>query len=522
MKVKRFGFLVFAGLAWTLGIAASATPVAQLPAGAQISASLEYVTRVPDSDGIVEGKFDTVGGRPVLVTTGRYGFRTYDVTDARNPRLLDTFQPPGILGEDGYWQDEDMDLDVRRKLIIGALDPRHDDVDQVSCPGIGTLGSKNRNPACRSGFYVISYADPENLTQIGDFVDLPSGHTSSCIEGCDYVWTGGPARRNDLAYLGPFTPGGRGDGRPIWVTNLKDPAHPETFSKPIDLWRNDGATDYSHDVDVDANGIAWTSGRGGLLGYATSGKWRDPELSKLRPAKPWDPILVAGGGIEGGANGVAQPATDFIHNSARPLDGVVHASGVADGNIALVTEEDFTSPCSASGRVVAVDITDSLGGEPALGSTPTQPYRMKALSAFHPTQDASDTLSPSGSCSAHYFEVAGSTVAAGWYGQGVRLIDASNARDLRQVGYFYVTGTDTANPSSLVWDTAWRGNLLYVFDMSRGIEVLELASGPFASATLPTVEAPAVREDPFAARPVASLDREGLVCPLFVAPGDVG
>jgi hypothetical protein len=73
---------------------------------------------------------------------------------------------------------------------------------------------------------VICYADPADLEQIGDFVDLPAGHTTSCIEGCDYVWTGGPARRNDQAYLGPFTPGGRGDGRPIWVTNAQGPGSP--------------------------------------------------------------------------------------------------------------------------------------------------------------------------------------------------------------------------------------------------------------------------------------------------------
>ena len=53
-----------------------------------------------------------------------------------------------------------MEIDTRRKLIIGSLDPRHDDVDQTSCPGIGQLSDKNRNPNCRSGFYVISYKDP--------------------------------------------------------------------------------------------------------------------------------------------------------------------------------------------------------------------------------------------------------------------------------------------------------------------------------------------------------------------------
>ena len=194
--------LVSAALVVVLN-AGAATQVAEAPPGAVISDSLEYVARVPDSAGIVEGKFDTVGKREILVTTGRFGFKTYDVSDPESPQLLDTFQPADILGANGYWQDEDMDLDVRRNLIIGALDPRHDDVDQTACPGTGTT----RNPACRSGFYVISYEDPANLRQVGDFVELPAGHTSSCIENCHYVWTGGPARRNDQADLGAFHPG---------------------------------------------------------------------------------------------------------------------------------------------------------------------------------------------------------------------------------------------------------------------------------------------------------------------------
>jgi hypothetical protein len=508
--VRGFGLLVAAALVGVVSAGAAAAPVA-LPPGAQISASLEYVGRVPDSAAIVEGKFDTAGGREVLVTTGRYGFRTYDVTDPTSPQLLDSFQPPEVLGANGYWQDEDMDLDVRRDLIIGALDPRHDDVNQTSCPGIGTLSTKTRLPGCRSGFYVISYADPENLTQIGDFVELPAGHTTSCIDDCDYVWTGGPARRNDQGYLGPFTAGARGDGRPIWVTNLKDPAHPETFPKPIDLGRNDGLTDYSHDVDVDDHGIAWVSGRGGLRGYATSGKWINPVDDKQHVAKPWDPILVAGGGVAGGPNGVAQPQTDFIHNSARPLNGQIHASGVEDENIVLMTEEDFTTPCAASGRIVAADITDSLGGEPATNSTPEDPYRLTPLSSYHPTRFP-DSQGPSQSCSAHYFEVSGPTLAAAWYGQGLRVLDVSDARDLRQVGYYYVTGTDPAtNPSSLSWDTAWHGDLVYLFDMSRGIEILRLAGGPAAAAKLPTVQDPPARSDPLALQPVHGT----LFCPAF-------
>jgi hypothetical protein len=497
----------------------SAAVAAEPPAGAVISDSLEYVTGVPGSSNIVEGKLDRVKHREVLVTTGRFGFKTYDVSDPANPVPLDTFQPAEILGENGYWQDEDMVLDTRRKLIIGALDPRHDDVDQASCPGIGTISAKTRNPNCRSGFYVISYRDPDNLRQIGDFVELPAGHTATCIEGCRYVWTGGPARRDDLPSLYPgvwtaFEPGGRGDGRPIWVTDLRNPHHPKVFEEPIDLWRNDGATDYSHDVQVDAHGFAWVSGRGGILGYATRGWWRDPYLDRFRKARPWDPVLVAGGGV----GGVNQPQTDFMHNSLRPLDGSTKAAGVPKGRVLIGTEEDFTEPCDRSGRIVLSDISDSLGGEPAANSTPESPYRMQALDTFHPAQDGGEAIDPSLGCSAHYFELSGSTLGVAWYGQGLRLLDVSDARDVRQIGYYRVTGTDeVANPTSNSWDLAWNGRYVYLFDMARGIEVLKLKSATAARAVgrLASVRAPSARPDPLAPAPVGSLERGDLVCPLF-------
>ena len=428
-----------------LAMAPAAASAADPPPGAAMSDNLDYVARVAGARGITEGKFDRVRGSDVMVITGRFGFKTYDVSDPADPQPLDTYLPPE-LAANGYWQNEDMELDTRRKLIIGALDPRHTELDTSACAAGGGV----QLAGCKSGFYVISYADPANLRQVGGFVELPAGHTASCIESCDFVWTGGPARRDDLAFLGPFTPGGRGDGRPIWVTDLRDPEHPVVKQDPIDLGRNDGLTDYSHDVQVDAQGIAWISGRGGILGYATHGRERDPKTGQVRAASPTDPVLVAGGGV-GGTN---QPIM-FMHNSARPLDGSVRAKGVRRGNVLVGTEEDFTDPCTASGRIVLSDITDSIGGGPATGSTPEHPYRMTPLDTFHPAQDTRETIGPSSQCSAHYFEVSGPTLAAAWYGQGLRLVDISDARDVRQIGFFRVTSDGSAdNPSSLSWDVA--------------------------------------------------------------------
>jgi hypothetical protein len=577
--MRRRGALA-AAVAGLLLVPASAT-AADPPPGAQLSDNLDYVTRVAGAAGITEGKFDWVRGKKVLVVTGRFGFKTYDVSDPEDPELLDEFLPEGIappgrsttspLG--GYWQDEDMELDTKRKLIIGALDPRHDADAPAdgACPHNDNLAV--RDPDCKSGFFVISYGDPGNMRQVGDFVSLPSGHTSSCIQDCKYIWTGGPARRSDQDWLnttinpapGAITLQNRliGDGRPIWVTDLRDPANPKVSDLPVDLYRNDGYSDYSHDVDEDERGIAWVAGRGGIRGYATNGVHRDPYQNRVRRATPFDPILVAGGGIEwdepparadDGNDGVAQ-ATDFMHNSGRPTDGSVRASGVKKGNILFGTEEDFTRPCGESGRIVAVDLTDSWGGEPAQNSTRTNPYRMNALDSFHPLLDTPETVDPGDDdpntprpalgCSAHYFEIRGSTLAAGWYGQGLRLLDISDARELRQVGYYRVTGTSADNLSSNSWDVAWynddpprasssrkgqrgrnasngRGDYVYLMDMARGIEVIRLkGGGARASARMKSVVAPSLRSTRWASAPVlgSSAASGGYVCPLFATPG---
>jgi hypothetical protein len=499
----------FAAVCWVVLMAPASALAEQPPPGAAMSDNLKYVTRVPGTGQVVEGKFDNVGGRQVLVLTGRFGFKTFDVSEPTDPRPLDSFIPAD-LAAGGYWQNEDMELDTQRKLIIGALDPRHTDSPLADCPAGGSV----RNVNCKSGFYVISYANPRHLRQVGDFVELPSGHTSSCIDDCRYIWTGGPARRDDQGWLGPILTQPRpiGDGRPIWVTDLTDPEHPVVSNDPIDLWRNDGYTDYSHDVNVDDQGIAWVSGRGGIRGWATDGLHRDPFTDQVREATPFNPVLVAGGGV----GGTAQPVM-FMHNSERPTSGAVRADGVAEGNVLVGTEEDFTTPCGSSGKIVLSDLTDSWGGEGSANSTLDHPYRMQALDSFHRFVDTPETANPTLGCSAHYFEIRGSTLAGGWYGQGLRLLDISNARDVRQVGYFRVTGTSASNPSSNSWDTEWRNDrFVYLFDMSRGVEILRLRNGAHASDAMQTVTAPSVARDSLAAQPVSTLDSSGrLICPLF-------
>jgi len=201
-------------------------------------------------------------------------------------------------------------------------------------------------------------------------------------------------------------------------------------------------------VQVDAAGVAWVSGRGGIRGYAPSGRHRDPETGTWRRATPWKPILVAGGGVGGTADPVM-----FMHNSLRPLNGRVHAQGMQDGNVLIGTEEQFNDGCDTDGRVVFSDLTDSWGGDRATASTPEQPYRMTPLASWAPTDGAPDTTAETDDCSAHYFSLQDAVLASAWYSQGTRLLDVSDARNPRQIAYFRVQATDpVTNPSSVVWD----------------------------------------------------------------------
>jgi hypothetical protein len=504
-------------LAAALALVAPAAQAAHAPPGAVMSDSLRYVGRIADTGTVIEGKFDRVRGRDLLVVDGSWGLKTIDVSNPRRPKELGTFLPPGVQAG-GFWEGEDLDIDPARKLAFMSMDPRHVDVDQASCPGLGHESAKTRNPNCRSGVVVVSYADPARLRQVGDFIDVPAGHTTSCIERCRFLWTNGPARREDqFAIFGvPQILGGLGDGRPVWVTDMRDPRRPHVFPDPIDLHRNDGVTDYTHDIQVDAAGIAWASGRGGIRGYATRGRFRDPATDRRREATPWSPILVAGGGVAG----VSTPGPEgrFMHNSMRPLNGLVHARGVRDGNILVGTEEQFNGACADDGRLVFSDITASLGGEPSQNSTAEHPFRMRAIATWHPALDTPETTAPNTDCSAHYFDIQGATLTQAWYSQGTRVLDISNAARPRQIAFFRVQADGSAdNPSSVVWDTTFHRGLLWVFDNSRGVEVLRLRGSTSRPGRLRSVVAPDALPDGFVARPVRDF-ATSYVCPLFRAP----
>src|SRR4051812_31645779 len=258
-----------------------ATPPARTMGDPGAVKNVKSVGNVPDAAGAISINFLDYGRRDVMVVSGEFGLKVYDLTkNPAAPKLVGQVSLPGL------WETEDTEVDQDRKLVFLSRDPR-------AYGGTTHTGE--------SGIYVVDVAKPE-APKIISYVKAPGGHTTSCVDGCRYLWTGGPSKAADQ-------PADWG-GRPIWVTDIRDPRHPKVNPEPIELARNDGKTDYVHDVQVDDNGVAWVSGRGGVRGYWTNGVHRDPLTNKVRRATAHEPIPYAGGGIAE----TAAPSR-FMHNS---------------------------------------------------------------------------------------------------------------------------------------------------------------------------------------------------------------
>jgi len=437
------------------------------------------------------------------MVTGRFGLKSYSLADPANPQLLDeitskdlelpgdpptdfTVNEPGGDPVSTFWQNEDMDVDQSRKLVLISRDPRSYRGSTSREPG-----EADPNGATNiAGVYVIDAKNPADLKQIA-FEQLPTGHTTSCINNCRWLWTGGPAATTKQKQ----PPQNWAGGRPIIVTDLRDPANPVGHPMdPVDLFRRDGVTAYSHDVQVDDMGIAWVSGDGGTRGYWTKGRHRDPLTGKKRAATPLDPIPYAGGGFA--ESETADGDGGFEHNAERPV-GRNAPKAYRHGEYLLATEEDFAEPelgCSKQGHFNIATLKGSYNGE-AWKSTAQHKFRLKNVGSWAPYQQEGSRpiggpYAPGSEfCSAHYFDVRGSTVAYAWYGEGTRFLDISNPKKPRQIAYWRPDDT-------LVWASYFRRGYVYTADHVRGIDVLRLKSG----ASLARSAKREVRAKPMSAR----------------------
>jgi hypothetical protein len=369
-----------------------------------------------------------------------------------------------------FWQNEDMDVDRKRKLVLLSRDPRAYGGTTTGSPGdVMPNGATNI-----AGVYIVDARDPEALRLLS-FQQLPTGHTTTCINDCRWLWSGGPASSTrQQAELGWTF------GRPLIATDLSDPRRPRAYPmNPVDLFRRDGVTAYSHDVQVDDEGVAWVSGDGGTRGYWTEGRHYDPLERRQREASPLKPVPFAGGGLP--SNVTNDDNGGFEHNAWRPT-GRDAPRAYRGGDYLLATEEDFgpaNEGCSKQGQFSIASLKGSYNGE-AWRSTAENKFRLQVVGTWNPYQK--DGSRPSTGpfpplanfCSAHYFDVDGALVTYAWYGEGTRFLDISDPTNPRQVAYW-------RPDNGIVWASYLYKGYVYTADRTRGVDILRLTSGASAA-----------------------------------------
>jgi hypothetical protein len=462
------------------------------------SKNVELMDNLPEAKNATAINFLSYSGRSdVMLVTGRFGLKSYSLADPANPELLDEVtaedlrlrgDPPVDFSPDSaprstFWQNEDIDVDRTRKLAFLSRDPRAYAGSTTREPG-----EPDPNGATNiAGVYIVDAADPERLKLIA-FQQLPTGHTTTCVNDCRALWSGGPAATTTQQANGWTF------GRPIIVTDLTDPRHPVAHPMdPVDLFRRDGVTAYSHDVQVDDAGIAWVSGDGGTRGYWTEGTHFDPIEGRERGATALDPIPYGGGGLPTSVTG--DRTGGFEHNAWRPVGGSAPQGDprYGEGRLLLATEEDFgpaREGCRNRGKFTIASLDGSFGGE-AWRSTPEDPFRLEVVGSWSPyrqegSRPAKGPFHPLANfCSAHYFDVDGSTVTYAWYGEGTRFLDISDPANPAQFAYW-------RPDDGIVWASYMHEGYVYTADRTRGVDVLRLTTGAAAAArTGSAVAAPA-------------------------------
>lgn len=421
---------------------AGAGPVVDTPVA---SASVTFLGNIPEA-GVVGGRVRTVqtlyGERRYFVVTGARGVSAYDVTVPEVPLLGSHLPLPHFSNED---------VDFGEDILIVSVDPQW--VDMATEPG--TLGGLYLIDISRLPLLSFAYTNPATGNRWVDPVRNSAGHTTSCITAdCSYAHVNG---RREIA-----------------LVDLTDPADPEVV-------RFFGAAAGStHDSNLDEAGIVWQVGSGGIAGYDVS--------------DPRDERVIAGPFGDG---------LGYHHNSLRPraAEFVPRSTGFDDpdvrpGELLLITEETFWPwdqlACNGQGRFATYRLrdTDDIGS----GAKAT----IDKLDEWETELQVAGAAAPAVLCSAHYFTERDGIVAIGWYEQGVRFLDVSDPRDIRQVGWFIPHQAEAFGAYWIGPGTA-TGEIVYTTDLARGIDVLlfDRANASAGAAPLPTVASDAtVRSHP--------------------------
>ncbi|MHB8508075.1 MAG: LVIVD repeat-containing protein [Candidatus Dormibacteria bacterium] len=448
--------------------------VDQLPAQAEMVARGKIPTRVQAATtppvGSIAGNIQFISnldiptaiaiafiGNTAFISTV-HGLYSVDISDPTNPTILGAV--PMYI-----WEDEHMQAIPSKNIVIVSRDPRGYTSPGTTIFPYGTL-------------QIFDVSNPRAMVEVGTHFQ-PTGHTATCVNSdCTFVWVAGPAAPcirvgspiPDACISSPGAPGviapgpdTTWPGRPVWAVDISNPSSPVDCPNPhfIDLNSHNGKTDYDHDADVDANGVAWVAGSGHIRGYWTSGQHLNPFDGKVETATPCDPIEYAGANMLQGQFKDGGDMHNSNHNVTLSVDG-------RQGDVLAATEENTTTSCGTSGSFWTYDLQGAYGAAAAAQNT-----MYKILDRWG-TNHQVGTSYPTGCDSAHWFQDRGDgLIAIAFYSQGTRILDIRDPRHIKQVGWYNVAD-QTGHTTNDSWAAYWHGdNYVYVADFTRGLDILK-------------------------------------------------
>ena len=399
------------------------------------SPNIRWVTNVPDTAGI-SGVF--AKSAPYFYLSSTDSITVYDVSDPVAPRITGVLPNLVFENEAMNYGEKKVDGVINRFVLVGA------DLVQASPTDPDHVGRSNE-------VAIVDVTDPAN-PRIRSYVKTTTNtHTVACINqtDCRYAYTAGRQGKFSIVDLTDLDQPREVDADPAT-------AGTQPFLSPAGGPNPVFTSGAGHKWNFDNAGYGIHTGSGGSAIFDVS--------------NPTAPRLVA----TTDENGTRDPWNNFIHhNSARPNASKFSptaAPSLANGNVLLVTEEDYeNTDCSTAGSFQTWQVT-SLDGTPGT---------IHPLDRINPVDLGEGVSAPQMAfCSAHWFDVHQSgIVAAGFYEGGLRLIDARDPRDLKEYGY-------VASGLSEVWDAYWvpvrnknggatgqKTNIVYTVDAVRGLDV---------------------------------------------------
>ena len=374
--------------------------------------------------------------KPLFVQSNLDSVRVYDVSSPTRPALTGVlpslqFENEAMnCGERSY-----SDGKVRRFALVGI------DLYQAS------PGDIQHANAGGGELMIVDVTDPANPRVAGRAPGSTSTHTVACVQqtNCTYAYSAGDDSSGRFSIFDL-----RNLDKPVEVDSDPKTAGVQGFASPT----------AGHKWNFDDAGFGTHTGFEGASMWSTT--------------NPRAPKLVTTTGLAGKGDDPNYPGwNDFIlHNSQRPNAKAFRngaAPSLANGNILLVTEEDYEqTDCSKAGSFQTWWIKRLDGTKNAI--VPLDKVELADLGTF--------PLPVGAFCSSHWFDYHPSgIVAAGFYGGGTQFIDVRNSKDLKSYGH-------ATWGASEVWDSYWmpvyskagvmtskKTNLAYSVDLVRGIDV---------------------------------------------------